>query len=47
MGLKLVDIIILIIIFIVAIAALIMIRRNKGKCAYCTHSENCPFKKVK
>lgn len=46
MELNIADIVIIIVLLIAIIASLIVIRRNKGKCAYCTHYDTCPFKKV-
>ena len=41
------DVIIVIVLVVLVIAALIVMSRNKGKCAYCNHADSCPFKKVK
>lgn len=46
MNLNVFDVLIILVIVILFIIALISIRRNKGKCAYCSHSKSCPFKKV-
>jgi len=40
------DIIVIFILLVTLILSIIIIKRNKGKCAYCRHNDNCPFKKV-
>lgn len=46
MKINILDIVIVLILIVAIISALIVIRRNKGKCAYCNLADNCPFRKV-
>lgn|GEM_PF-5281046 len=43
---KIIDYILIGIIAVLVLTVLVILRRNKGKCAYCSHKENCPFKKL-
>ena len=40
------NVIVLIVLAIAVAVAIVLIRRSKGKCAYCSHNETCPFRKV-
>lgn len=39
------SLIVLLIIIVLVITSIINIRKAKGKCAYCSHYDTCPFKK--
>lgn len=47
MSINVIDIIVGIVIIFASIVALIVIKRNNGKCAYCAHYDSCPFRKDK
>lgn len=40
------NVIVIIVLIILVISAIVIIRRNKGKCLNCSFEKSCPLKKV-